>query len=161
MANIELLEQMIQPVLTIRVKTTMDLLPKLIGESFMQITSYLNELGEGPIGAPYAAYYNMDIQNVEVEVGFPVAGLFPDRDKIRAGLIPPGKVASYMYKGPYSEMESAYQEIINWIADHGYERSDVYYEYYYNSPGEVEESELLTRIVIPLKRNKVKQQQND
>ena len=44
-----------------------------------------------------------------------------------------------------------YKDIFKWFDEKGYQPKGVFYEYYYNSPGEVPESELLTRIVIPLK----------
>lgn len=56
-----------------------------------------------------------------------------------------------MYKGPYAEMEEPYKYIMKWIEDNGCEPTGVYYEYYFNSPQEVPESDLLTKIVIPLK----------
>ncbi len=62
-----------------------------------------------------------------------------------------GRAVSAMYKGPYSGMEAVYNEIFKWIGEKGYQPAGVYYEYYYNSPQEVPESELLTKIVIPLK----------
>ena len=37
------------------------------------------------------------------------------------------------------------------MSEKGYKPKGVYYEYYYNSPDEVPESELLTRIVMPVK----------
>jgi len=48
-------------------------------------------------------------------------------------------------------MEEPYKVIMQWIDDQGHKPTGVYYEFYYNSPAEVPESELLTKIVIPLK----------
>ena len=48
-------------------------------------------------------------------------------------------------------MEQPYNEMIKWISNNGYEPTGIAYEYYYNNPDEVPESELLTRIVMPLK----------
>ena len=90
------------------------------------------------------------MQDMDVEMGFCVARPLPGKGDVKAGEIAQGKVASYMYKGPYSEMEPVYNEIFKWINEKGYQPKGVYYEYYYNSPGEVSEGELLTRIVIPI-----------
>lgn len=149
--KIELSEQKAQPILSIRTKTSLENLPNLIGDSYHRIAGYLEELGEQPADVPFTAYYNLDMQNMDVEMGFPVSKPLPGKDDIEAGEIPQGKIVSYMYKGLYSEMEPVYNEIFKWIAEKGYQPAGVYYEYYYNSPGEVPESELLTRIVIPLK----------
>lgn len=67
-------------------------------------------------------------------------------------LIPTGgETAKTLYKGPYSGMEQPYNEIFHWLGQNGYESTGVYDEYYYNSPAEVPEEELLTGIVMPVK----------
>jgi effector-binding domain-containing protein len=91
------------------------------------------------------------MEKLDVEMGFPVSKPLPGKDDIKAGVIPKGNVLSCMYKGPYSGMEGPYNEMFAWIADNDYEATGVFYEYYYNSPDEVPESELLTKIVMPLK----------
>ncbi len=151
MSTIEMNVQDAQPVLMIKAKTSIELLPNLIGESYSKIFAYLKELGETPAGAPYTAYFNLDMQDLDVEIGFPVSKKLPDKGDIKAGEIPEGKVASIMFKGPYGKMEQAYRDLSAWIEENGYGSSGVSYEYYYNSPDEVPESDLLTRIVIPLK----------
>jgi len=45
----------------------------------------LNELGEKPLEAAFAAYYNMDMENLDVEMGFPVAKPLAGRGEIKAG----------------------------------------------------------------------------
>lgn len=149
--KIELNEQNAQPILSIRTKSTLEALPKLIGESYHKIMGYLNELGEQPADAPFTAYHNLDMENLDVEMVFPVSKLFKQKDEIKAGEIPEGKYVSCMYKGPYAKMEEPYNEMFKWIAQNGYKKTGVYYEYYYNSPADVSESELLTKIVMPLK----------
>lgn len=151
MLKVEIVEQNAQPVLMIKKNTSIDQLPKIIGENYMKIFEYLNELEETPKDAPYTAYYNLDMQNLDVELGFPVSKVFPDKGEIKSGFIPQGKYATAMFKGPYSGMQEAYNEIFKWLGENGYEPAGVYYEHYYNSPEEVPESELLTKIVIPVK----------
>ena len=148
--EIELKEQETQPVLSIRTRTTLTELPKIIGDSYHKIADYLEELEEQPTDVPFTAYYNMDMQDMDVEMGFPVAKPLPGKGYIKAGEIAEGPAATYMYKGPYSKMEPVYNEMFKQIAEKGCQPKGVYYEYFYNSPGEVPESELLTRIVIPI-----------
>lgn len=144
-------EQTAQPVVSIRLRTSLDNLPKIIGDSYGKIMSYLTGQGVEPRFAPYTAYYNLDMEDLDVEMGFPLANSLPGTDEIKAGQIPPGRIVSCTYKGPYSQMEEPYNQIMKWIEDNGEQPTGVYYEYYYNSPADVPESELLTRIVIPLK----------
>lgn len=151
MRTIELMEQKAQPILAIRTRTKLVELPELIGTCYKQILDYLEELGEEPAGVPFTAYYNLDMEDLDVEMGFPVTKLLPPKGEIKSGEIPAGKVVSTMFKGSYAEMEEPYKVMAHWIAQSGYEPTGVAYEYYYNSPADVPESELLTRIVMPLK----------
>jgi effector-binding domain-containing protein len=113
--------------------------------------AYMSKLGEQPADAPFTAYYNMDMQNLDVEMGFPVTKQYAAKGEVISRAIPAGRYVSCTYKGPYSSMEAPYNEMFKWIADNGYEQAGVYYEYYYNKPGDVPESELLTKIVMPIK----------
>jgi effector-binding domain-containing protein len=149
--NIELKEKAAQPVLSIRKITAMGNLPQEIGTAYGSIMQYLNELGEQPAEAPYTAYYNLDMEHLDVEMGFPVSKQLAVKGEIKAGEIPSGKYAECMYKGPYAEMVPVYEAINKWIAENGFEATGVSYEVYYNSPAEVRESELLTKIMLPLK----------
>ena len=149
--DIKLEELQAKPVLSIRTHSSVEKLPQLIGDSYHRIAAYMQEIGEQPKEVPFVAYYNMDMQNLDIEIGFPVSKKLPAKDDIQASETMAGKAAICMYKGPYSGMEKIYNEIFEWIGKKGYQPKGVFYEYYYNSPGEVPESELLTRIVIPLK----------
>ncbi|MDD2554114.1 MAG: GyrI-like domain-containing protein [Desulfotomaculaceae bacterium] len=149
--RIELNEQAAQPVLFIRTRTALEGLPLLIGESYRKIAEYLAELGQQPANAPYTAYYNLDMQDLDVEMGFPVAGPLPGKDEVKAGEIPAGRYVSCMFKGPYSQMEPVYNEMNKWMQENKLEPAGAAYEYYYNGPQDVPESELLTRISLPVK----------
>lgn len=149
--KVELKEREAQHVLSIRKITSLDNLPNEIGGAYGGIIEYLNELGEHPADAPFTAYYNLDMENLDVEMGFPVAKQLAGRNEINAGEIPAGKYAECTYKGSYQEMGQVYEAMNRWIGEKGFEATGIAYEIYYNSPGEVPESELLTKIMFPLK----------
>ena len=68
--NIELKEKSVQPVLAVRKTTSIGNLPQEIGKAYGSIMQYLSELGEQPADVPFTAYYNMDMENLDVEMGF-------------------------------------------------------------------------------------------
>lgn len=148
--QIELTEQPVQLALAIRTRTTVGNLPQELGKAYGAIIEYLNEIGENPVNAAFAAYYNMDMENLDVEMGFPVAKPLAGRGEIKLSEIPAGKQVSCLYKGPYSQMEPVYNAITQWMNERGHVPTGVCYEFYYNSPMDVPESELLTKIVFPL-----------
>jgi effector-binding domain-containing protein len=92
----------------------------------------------------------MDMGNLDGEIGFPVAKQLPGKGEIQPNEIPTGKQVSYLYKGPYAQMETAYGTIAKWMEAQGHVPTGIVYEFYYNSPMEVPESELLTKIVFPV-----------
>ncbi len=149
--KIELKEQVAQPVLSIRKTTAAGNLPQEIGKAYGSIIQYLNEIGEQPAEAPFTAYYNLDMEHLDVEMGFPVSKQLAGRGEIKAGVIPAGKYAECMYKGPYAEMVPVYDAMNRWLGENGLAATGVSYEFYYNSPMDVPESELLTRIMFPVK----------
>ncbi|WP_031516236.1 GyrI-like domain-containing protein [Desulfofalx alkaliphila] len=145
-------EKQAQPVLSIRTRTAVDKLPQELGKAYEAIIQYLNELGEKPAEpVAFAAYYNTDMQDLDVEMGFPVSKPLKGKGEIKSGEIPAGKQVSCMYKGSYSKVEPVYQAMMQWISEKGYTPTGVAYEFYYNSPMDVPESELLTKIVFPIK----------
>ena len=144
-------EQPAQPTLSIRTRTPVQDLPQELGKAYGAIGQYLGELGEQPVGPPFAAYYNLDMQDLDVEIGFPVSRRLPGKDDIEASQIPGGKVATCIYTGPYSEMEPAYDALSQWIEDNGYQATGVAYEMYLDDPAQTPPQEPKTQILFPLK----------
>jgi len=147
----ELKEQTPQPVLSIRTRTPVEKLPQVLGEAYRTIVQYLNETGEHPSGPPFAAYYNMDMQELDVEAGFPVSRAIASKGDIQPSQIPGGKTATCVHTGPYSDIEPAYTALTKWITDNGHTATGVAYEIYLNDPAETPPEELKTRILMPLK----------
>jgi len=146
----EITEQPEQPVLSIRTRFPVSSLQQEIGRAYQAIAQYMAEIGQPPQSAPFTAYYNMDMEDLDVEMGFPVSKPVAGKGEIKAGFIPAGKQASCMYRGPYSEMAPTYEAFTARITESGYVPTGVFYEFYCNAPGEVPDSELLTKIVFPL-----------
>jgi effector-binding domain-containing protein len=147
----EIKEQDTQPTLSIRARTPIDGLPKLLGESYGKIAGYLAELGEGPTGAPFAAYFNMDMQDLDVEIGFPVSKPLAGRDDIQASEVPGGKLGVAIHTGRYGDIAPAYDALTEFVKEQGHEPTGVSYEFYLNDPEETPQEQLLTQIVFPLK----------
>jgi effector-binding domain-containing protein len=140
-----------QPALAIRTRTSLPNLPQTIGECFGKVINYLGQAGEQPAGAPYVGYYNMDMNDLDVEMGFPVAKALPGKGEIKVSQLPGGKMGTCLYTGPYTEMPVAYDALTKLLGEKGLEPTGIVYEVYYNSPAEVRPEELQTLILFPLK----------
>lgn len=149
--NCEFLKKPAQPVLSIRTRSAVENLPKVLGESYGKIMQYMGETGENPADAPFVAYYNMDMTDLDIEVGLPVSKPTAGRGEVKQSEIPAGKQVSCIYTGPYSKCEPAYNALTQWIAENGYEAAGTAYEFYLNDPVNTPEDQLATRIMFLLK----------
>ena len=140
-----------QPVLSVQTTTSVDKMPDLLGTVYSSIVNYMIESGEEPLGPAFVAYYNMDMENLNIEIGFPISKEIEGKGDISLRYIPAGKKATGFHKGPYNEIGPLYDRLATWISEKGYEPTGVVYEYYYNSPQEIPESELLTKVEFLLK----------
>ncbi len=148
----EFKNQLPQPTFMIRTRTSLENLQQVIGQSFGTIAHYLADLGERPAGAPYVAYYNMDMQDLDIEMGFPLSKKLDGRGEIQAGEFPGGKLATCVYTGPYGmEMSAAYDALTQFARANHFEPTGVAYEIYLNSPMDTPPQELRTQIIFPLK----------
>jgi effector-binding domain-containing protein len=149
-SDFELLKTPDQPALCIRTRTPVDGLPAIIGQSYGRLGAYLASLGGHLAGVPFVAYHNMDMADLDVEMGFPVASQLPGSGDIRYAPVPGGLRAFCMYQGAYGQMAPVYGELAEWIGRHGFVPVGTAYEYYFNGP-DFPEEQLLTQIVMPLK----------
>jgi effector-binding domain-containing protein len=90
------------------------------------------------------------MQNLDVEIGFPVAKKLLAKGQIRPSELAAGPAARTLFIGPYTEMGPAYEELKRFAETNGREPTGVAIEYYLNGP-ETPPEKLETRIVFPLK----------
>ena len=147
----EVKERSAQPTLAIRTRTAAENLGHVLGEAYGTIMQYMGELGKQPVGAPFAAYYNEDMEDLDMEIGFPVGRELPGRGEIQAGEIPGGRVATCLHTGPYGDIGPAYEALVEWMEEKGHEPAGPAYEFYLNDPEEVPSEELQTMIMFPLR----------
>ena len=148
-SRIEILKRPKQPVLSIRTKINLEKLPVLIQESYGKIGSYFEEIREFTSDVPFVAYHDMtDMENLDVEMGFPVYKPLPGKDDIQSSYIPEMKAVYSMHSGPYTEAKTTYEEMIKWTEDNNLKQTGTFYEYYFNSPLDQDESDLLTMVLI-------------
>ena len=147
----EIKQQAAQHTLVVRKHTAGSDLPAFFGAAYGAVMQYLGALGEAPVGPPFALYHNMDMQDLDLEIGFPFALPVGGGGEILAGEIPGGKAAGCLHVGPYDQVGAAYRALQKWIEAGGYTPSGVAYESYLNDPQTTPAAELQTQVVFPLK----------
>lgn len=134
---------------TLAVRRTVDVkeLPQVMGEVYGKIAQYASSNRIAITGAPFAMYHNMDMEALDIEIGFPVQGQFEGEGEITCGSIPEGRIATAIHEGPYATMEQTYSALSRFVEEQQIEvYPDWMYEYYLNSPLEVPQQELRTKI---------------
>jgi effector-binding domain-containing protein len=91
------------------------------------------------------------MQDLDIQLGFPVPQPVPGRGEIHATRMEAGKVATCLYIGPYGDCGPAYEALAQFVKEQGYEATGVAIEYYLNDPSQPPFEEPQTRIVLPLK----------
>jgi effector-binding domain-containing protein len=120
------------------------------GYSFDKVLKYLDSLNELPGGAPIVCFHNMGLENLDVEIGFPVAKPLSGKDDIAANTLPSQKIVSAIDLGPYEKQDPTLEEIFAWIQSNGYEmKGEIYYQYLNDT--ERSENELITKMILPIK----------
>jgi effector-binding domain-containing protein len=147
----EIVDRTAQPVLSVRARGAVKDLPAIMGRSYGTIGAYLGRMGRQPAGAPFVAYHNQDMQNLDLEIGFPVAKGLPGEGEIQPGEIPGGKAASCMHIGPYDKIAAAYEALEQWMQSKGRQGTGVCYEIYLNDPQQTPPGQLQTQILFPIK----------
>jgi effector-binding domain-containing protein len=147
----ELVNRSTQPTLAIRTRAAVQNLPQVMGQAYGAIMQYAGQLGVQPCGAPFVAYFNMDMQDLDIAIGFPFAQELTGHGEIQAGEIPGGKAVTCMHIGPYDQVGGAYEAVQKWLEANSYIPVGVAYEFYLNDPQTTPPSELQTQVVFPLK----------
>lgn len=153
MSDNALLKKREQPVLYIRRETNMQGLSNLIGEGFMKLGAYLEELGEISSDTPFLLYEDfehMTDDHIVAEVVIATSRLLPERGDIKSRMLPEMKVIFAYYRGDYNDMPPLYDDMMKWAKEQNLELTGDSHEYYLNGLGYPME-EMLTRVEMPVR----------
>jgi len=150
-STFEIFSKREQSVIYIRKRVNAADISQFMQDCYLELFTFLGKNGFGVADMPYAAYYNMDMEDLDVEMGVPVLEEVKVTGDIKYRVQNLGKVVTCIYRGAYSGTFAAYSELVAWMSENGLEQAAESYEIYLNSPQGVCEDELLTMIVVPMK----------
>lgn len=134
----------------IRETVPMPELPRFFGAAFEEMAGYIGEAGAGYAGPPFARYFSVQPEAVDVEAVFPVTRALEGRGRVKPLHLDATAAIQTMHTGPYEEMVAAYEVIERWLAEHQRERSDAPREVYLTGP-EVDPADYKTLVVQPIR----------
>jgi effector-binding domain-containing protein len=138
-------------VATIRSVVAPEDVPDFMSDALEMVAGALREAGVAPAGPPFARYFSVGPEGLDVATGFPVAEPFLGAGIVHPGELPAGPAAVATYVGPYQGLEDAWTSLRRRIDDLGRTRGDDPWEVYFIGPGSgVDEAEWRTELVWPL-----------
>jgi effector-binding domain-containing protein len=144
-----LIERDDQPVLSVQTRTRMNDLPETILQALRKVGQHLESLGVQPAGPAFVAYYNLDMMDSKVEIGFPISRPLPGACDVVSRILPGGPAGLCDYVGPYQDLALVYQQLNAYIEGQGREPNGISYEFYLNDPAVTPASELHTQVIFP------------
>ena len=125
----------------------------IMSAGYQKLWTYVAECGQKMEGAPYCKYTNgsADFMKFDIELGLPVSEPLPQKDEIYMSKTCEGKAITAMHKGAYKDIEKTYGPMMQYLAENKLESTGVFYDYYINNPADTVESELLTKVIFPIK----------
>ena len=135
----------------VRATVRMSEMGERMGPLFGKLFGWLGQAGIEATGAPWARYLTVGPDEVELEIGAPVAREVDGGDGIISGVRPACDIAWTVHVGPYDQMEPAYQAVLSWISANGRMIAGAGWEFYETDPDqEPDPTKWRTRIVYPL-----------
>lgn len=88
--------------------------------------------------------------NADIELVIPIAEKIEETDEMHCYMVPGGKMAKTIHKGPYEASEATYNELFAWIEKTNRNITGPIREVYINDPGEVGVENTITEIYAPI-----------
>jgi effector-binding domain-containing protein len=150
-AAVEIVELGEVRVATIRAVVDAGDVPDFMADALAMVAAALGAAGVAPAGPPFARYFSMGAEGLDVAAGFPVAEPFLGAGVVHPGELPAGPAAVTTYVGPHEGLEAAWADLRRRIDGLGRRRGDDPWEVFFIGPGSgVGEAQWRTELSWPL-----------
>jgi effector-binding domain-containing protein len=134
MVDIELTQHREQDTFVVHDRVPMSEIKQFFDRALPTVMAALTAQGAHPVGPPFAKYYGMPTDTIEIDVGFPVAHRATAADGATPGTLPGGPVVRAVHVGSYDDLSQTYDDMYAWMKNEGLEPADAMWEVYLSDP---------------------------
>ncbi len=121
-----------------------------MGQAIGSILPLIEQNASYPASGPVVCFHNMQLETLDVEIGFLLAQPIEATGEITAQSVPTRTVATTIDRGVYEQQDPTLEELMAWIPANGFEPAGGIYYHYLN--GDEVPQECLTEMFIPVKK---------
>ena len=107
-----------QPYAGIRATTAPDGIPAVVDEGFPELFGWLAERGIAPAAAPFIRYHASG-DEIDLELGVPVAEPVEAAGRITPGALAAGRWATLLHVGSFGGLGASWDLLQGWLDAHG------------------------------------------
>jgi effector-binding domain-containing protein len=149
--DVEIVDLEAVPVAAVRSIVATDDIPDFMADALGLVAEALRDAGIAPTGPPFARYFSLTDDGLDVAAGLPVGGPFLGAGVVRPAELPAGPAAVATHVGPFSGLEAAWAALRSRITELGRTAGEDPWEVYFVGPGSgVDEASWRTELVWPL-----------
>lgn len=134
----------------VRERAPMNELSQFYDRAFRTVATVATDQGVEITGPPFAMYYGIPTDVVDVAAGFPTGTPVAASDPVTGLQIPGGRAAQLLHVGAYEGLADAYGQLMEWLAAQGLRPSEVMWESYLNEPPTDAGETAQTLITVPV-----------
>ena len=115
-----IVERSEQPYVAVKSVVSREEIGTAAGKLFGEVFGWLHGHGLAPAGAPFFRYDSVDMERgLDIEFGVPTAGPVSGDERVLADVLPAGRYASLLHRGPYDQLYDANGLLGKWIEEQG------------------------------------------
>lgn len=144
----------------LKVASTRGVIPTYsdVGSLFGELYGYLASSRNKPIGPPLAVYHDPEYreEHVDIEVAAPLEKEIPATKMVKVYDLPGAQMACTIHYGSYNTIGEAYNALMGWISENGYDVDGPCREVYIKGPDksfDSDPSKFVTEVQCPVKKS--------
>lgn len=125
-------------------------IPDFMGRAFARVAEVARQDGIALVGLPFGRFRPSGDGRLDLEAGFPVAGVVLGQGDVKASHLPGGPVLRTTHLGDYSGTPGAHEALHEFAASHGLRPAGDAWEVYLSEPDVPEPKTLVVLPVEPI-----------